>query len=336
MAIRGRAPAAPPPPPNSGGGVNFGAPGFFSAGFGLPEGRYALLWETEMYTPTKKDGTSGNPFLSVTLTAFPIDTAGNSLGEPVRHELKCGTNAHQSFMPSGDGKGFEAVPGGSSTGLSGQANFGIFWDSLVKCGMPPNYVTTSFEPLDGLWVRTSNIPEPEERKQLRSRTGEAAMMAGAEEGGGGNRKCAVVIEVLEGGKPWEGGGGLPEGVEVPTAPPVKPGPRRVTRGATPAAAAARRAPAPVAPAPEPEGDVDAGAIESAASDGITNILSIEANSGGMSKLALRTQVFKDIGKNVSDDMAQAVQETYMLDDAALNTILGPLGYKVAGAFIKPV
>ena len=320
-----RRPAAAQKPP-AGGSVNFGDDSFYFGGLGLPEGDYAMTFHTQMFQPTKRDGTpSGQPFLAVMATAYPLNG-----GDPHEMPLSCGRKSHESFVPSADGKGFDAVPGGSSVGMNDSTNWAIFRKSLVNCGLPAGLLSNDLSVIDGIWVHTQNVPEPEERKQLRSATGEAALQAAADNSR--PKLIPTVSEILEGGKPWEGGGGIPaEGQTV--APPARTVARPVAT-ARPAAVAARRpvAVAPQAPVEEAEGASDED-IAVAALNGCTEHLSKPANAKGCTRLALRTGCFSAISKSQGEDMASAVLETYFNSDDALNVILGQLGYKVAGGSV---
>lgn len=325
MAIARRPAAVKPAVPVGGGSVNFLDDTFYLGGLGLPEGDYACIFTTRMFQPTKQNGMpSGAAFLAVMLAAYPL--AG---GDPTEHPLGCGPNAHKSFVPSVDEKGFDPVAGGSSVGVSEMTNWSIFRKSFRDCGAPP--ATNNLSIYDGVWIHTQNVPEPEERKNFRgSQTGEAALQAEDR----GPKLCIVVSEILEGGKPWEGGGGIPaEG--QPAAPAA---PRRAVAPARPApvAAAAPRRIAPVA-APEPVEEaveVSDEDIAVAAMSGATEHLAKATNMKGCTKLSLRTGTFAAVSKAQGEDMANAVLETYFVSDAALNVILGELGYKSEGGQIK--
>jgi hypothetical protein len=76
-------------------------------------------------------------------------------------------------------------------------------------------------------------------------------------------------------------------------------------------------------------------VKIAAINGVSAVL--ESQPKGCSKLMLKTGTFKAVAgpKGANDDMAQAVQEAYFATDAALNALLGEVGYKLAGAMITP-
>lgn len=320
LARRVTAPAAP-----AGGSVNFGGDGFFTGALGLPEGNYAVTFAYQMFTPTKQDGTPTRtpPFLAVMGTFYPIDPAtGASLGEPTEHPLNCGMKAHESFLPSEDGMGLVAVPNGKSVGMWNYSSWGMFFDSLKNAGLPPGLVTSSLEPLQGVWLHTMSIPEPEEKKRAakkaRATTGAAAMMGGAQEEDR-DRQMTVVSEILEGGKPWEGTGGIP--AEAP-APAPKVAPKAAPRGRT----ATPATPAAVDPSDEE-------AIGNATLEALSAVLG--ANPAGMMKVALKTQAFAAAKKAVGDEMAQAVMNTYLQADDTLGAALEELGYVIAGLKVTP-
>lgn len=311
--------------PASGGSVNFGDDSFYLGGLGLPEGDYAMEFHTQMFQPTKQNGSPvGTPFLAVMATAYPL--AG---GEPTEHPLGCGQKTHESFVPSADGKGFEPVAGGSGIGMNENCNWSLFRKSLVDCGLPPGTLTNDLGVLDGIHVHTRNIPEPEERKNFRGKkptTGEAALQqASAQAEPDRNRVCLVVTEILEQGKPWEGTGGIPaNGNGATAAVAAKPAATRTAAAARPAA----RAAAPVA---APAAEVTDDDLSAAAINGISEVLAKEPL--GCFKTKLRVGTFSAVSAVQGEDMANAVLETYFGSDDALNSLLGQLGYVVSGAKI---
>lgn len=340
MAVVRRAAAAPARAVQVGGSVNFGDDSFYLGGLGLPEGNYAMEFHSQMFQPTKQNGQPANTpaFLAVMVTAYPIDAAGNPIAgaEATEHPLGCGTKTHESFVPSADGKGFEAVPGGSGIGMNENCNWSLFRKSLLNSGLPPGTLTNDLSVIDGLWAHTRNIPEPEERKAFRTKksaTGEAALQqanaAAAEPERG--KMCLIVTEILEGGKPWEGTGGLPGEAPAPAA-------RVQARPAAPRAVApaARKVAAPVAQAEPAEMTEDD--LKAAALNGMGEVLSTKPL--GCFKVALSTGTFaavsaayKDQG---GDDIAGAVIETYFQDNATLDILLGELGYRMNGAKVEPI
>lgn len=343
-------PAAAAPAQAAMDGINFGSLSIYVAGGGLPEGDYALEFAVRMYQATNQQGvTRGPERLGVMVTAHSL-TDPNA--EPRDQFYSMGRNAHLSFAPNPDtGKGLVPVPGGAGTTLNNSTNWHFFLKSLYDCGLPDGVFVNDLSVLDGVWVHITNVPEPEERKGFGgAQTGEVA-----EERRAGT--IGVVSEILQGGAPWDGGGGFE------TAPAPAPAARRAAparagalattarpaaRAAAPAARPAARAAAPAArpvarraaaPPPEPEpveGEVSDDDIIAAAVSGIEAVLSDPTNAKGISRLKLRTGAFKAISESQGDDMAQAVQEMIFVPDDQLNAVLGELGYQLKGTNITPL
>lgn len=292
--------------------VAFGALSNYSGGFTLPEGDYALEFDVQMFAGTKQDGSKAGPErLGVMVTAHPL--AG---GEPTQQFYSMGGKAHLSFAPNPEtGKGLVLVPGGAGGSLNNQTNWVLLLKSLYDCGLPEGVFSDDFSTLDGIHVHTAVVPEPESRKGFGAKTGEAEQE---------ERKpglVAVVTEIKEDGKPWEGSGGIP-GAEAPA--PVKAGPKAVAKVAPKVAPKA-------APAPVEEEVSDEDAVHVAAISGMTSVL--EKNPTGCTKIKLRTDTFKA----VEEDQRQAVIETYFnKGDDVLNQILGELGYNIVGAMVKAI
>lgn len=286
---------------------------FYSGGFLLPEGLYAMEHNVVLHTFTDKDGnTKGDPRLGVMLTAYPINEKGESIGPPVNQFESMGTSAHKSYMPSEDGKSVAPVPGGQGT-VSNKANWFFYLESMINTGMPKGIGDLSA--IDGVWVRTANIPEPEERKGFGGTTSEV------EQKPRGNNKMPVVTEILDGGKPWEGTGGIPGDTPKAAAPKTaKPGPKGVVGkpAAAPAAAALDES------------------ILNAATNGVASVLSKPANAKGMVKLMLKTHTFKAVKDAESDEVANAVINHFFGEDpTALTSLLAELDFKINGTRIEP-
>lgn len=316
--------AAPPAPVNR---VNFGDELFYVGGglFDLPEGDYAVYFETVIHTPTKQDGTaSGKPsFLAVKATHYPL--AG---GEPHESILSMGQKPAvlQSFQPTPDGKGLAAVPGGPSTTIGGKTNWGMYRKSLIDSGMPKDALGDSFESIDGVWVHAMSVPEPEDRKSFKKNAATSEVVE--EEKDFGPKMIPVVTAILDGGKPWEGTGGMPDATAAPV--PAKAAPRAAAPAAARPAPARTAAPAPVAAAAaEPDAD-----LYDIALDAMTSVLAVEANANGCTRVTLRTGTFKTVSTKHGQDVANSVVNTYLNDEAALNGVLGVLGYKAEGGSIK--
>jgi hypothetical protein len=320
--IRRPAPVAAPPPPVA-EGPNFGDLSFYSGGFLLPEGDWALEFNVQMHQGTDKNGTpKGAARLGVMLTAYPVAN-GALAGEPQEQFLSMGSKAHESYVPNDTGKGLAKVPGGPGS-VTNKANWWYFLESLYNTGLPVGIFTDDLSVLDGIWVHTQNIPEPEERKGFgTAATGEVQEQRF-------NNKMPVVSEILEGGKPWEGTGGIPTAAAA--APKATVAGRIAPRPAT------TRAQAPPSPAATTGDDED---VKNAAINGITSILMFEQpkgvypNANGIKKLLLRTGTFKAVNTAVSPEMGQAVMDAFFSDDASLNGLLGEMGYHLVGNDVKP-
>lgn len=298
--------------------VNFGALEFYSGGgLRLPEGRYAAEFMAEMNAFTKQDGTSaGNPKLGIMGYFTPLDG-----GDQRQQFFSMGGKAHLSFAPDPTtGKGLVLVAGGPASTLPRSTGWQLFLNSLYDAGLPEGIFTNDLTVLDGVWVATANQPEPAERKGFgQAQTGEASV----EEKRMGDGLVTVVVEILEGGKPWEGTGGVPnEAVATPVAAP------KAVVGRIAPKPAAKPVAAPVAAAAA--GDED---VMTAAEAAVAEVLT--AKPAGLPKLGLKTSVFGSITKSQGNEMAQAVQAQVMNDDTVLANLLGTLGYVIAGPLVKP-
>lgn len=319
------------------GGVNFGELEFYSGGFNLPEGDHCLFFDVRMHAGTKQDGTPAGPErLGIMLHAYSIGPDGTlKSDEAVEKFLSMGTKAHQTYCPdpdSADANGWckevSLVPGGPGQQPNNQTNWGLFLKSLYDCAMPKGTFTNSLTTIDGVWVHTQNVPEPEDRKGFGAATGEVEQQV---------RKAGtipIVTAILENGKPWEGGGGL----KAAAAPVAGPKPK-VAAGPKPGPKAAPKAgPRPVAPAPvaavETGEAMDDDAVRAAALNGIAEVLG--AAPKGVLKLVLRTGTFTKIKEKEGEEMAKQVAESIFADDTVLAGLLGEVGYKIAGASISPL
>jgi hypothetical protein len=194
--------------------------------------------------------------------------------------------------------------------------------SLFDSGLPNGVLQDDLSVLEGIHVHMANVPEPEDRKGFRAKTGEASEIQAP-------GTVAVVTEIKDDGKPWEGTGGVPAETapkpngKVPhgtgqTAAPAAATRPAISRGAT--------ATTPAAPASD---------TETIAFNGVSSVLMTAGNSKGMGKLMLRTSTFKAVSANNGQEEAQKVVNTYFASDDTLNAILNPLGYKVAGPQVVP-
>lgn len=304
-------------------GPNFLSLDFYSGGFLLPEGLYAMEHNIVLHTITDKDGnTRGDPRLGVMLNAHPINEAGERTGPAVQQFVSMGTKAHLSYMPNESGKGLVPVAGGPGM-VSNKANWFYYLESMLNAGLPNGVATNDLTAIDGTWVRTSNIPEPEDRKGFGGGTGEV------EGNKPRNNKMPVVTEILDGGKPWENTGGIPDESDAPApakAPAGKAGPKAVVKTAPKAAAAAPAA-------------VSADLTEetlTAATNGIASVLSKPQNAKGLVLLMLKTGTFKAVNDAESPAMADAVTKHFFgADTSNLTSVLDELGFALNGLRVEP-
>jgi hypothetical protein len=304
-------------PAANGGAFNFGDLSAYSTGGGLPEGDY--IWKDctiKMHEYTKADGTpasKGGAKLGVMITVVPM----NDLGAQFEQFYGLGSKAHESWQPNPEtGKGIVPIPGGPGIAPNNMTKWAMLYKSLIDSGLPNGILQDDFSVLEGMHCHMANIPEPKEWAGYQSKTGEAA-----EERKSGT--IAVVTEIKDDGKPWEGTGGMPE------AAPAKPAPAAKTVKL--AAKPIQAKPAP-APAPAPAGD---DALQQVAENGISTVL-LEKNPHGCKKVALRTGTFKAVSTAPGGDatLANKVLSAYFGSDEALNSILNPLGYEVDGLDVR--
>lgn len=308
MALPKKPAAAPAP-----AGVNFGSADMYVAGGGLPEGDY--VW-TDLNVQIFEGfgAVKGKPRLGVMIT---MQSLNDLTADPRQQFYSMGGSADKSFAPNPvTGKGLVAVPGGPGLTLNNQTNWAILRQSLMDSGLPEGVFTDDVSVLEGIWVHMHNQPAPEERKGFGNK------MAEVQDDRKGPDNIAVVSEIKEDGKPWDGTGGLPEAAPAVTkVAPKAAGPVKV---APKAAAKAAPVAAPV--------DED---VQSVAIAGVTSVLEKAENANGCPKVRLRTGTFAAIKASHGDDMAQAVAEEYFATDDSLNALLGQLGYVVKGLQVVP-
>jgi hypothetical protein len=302
-------------PPSS--GFNFGDMTAYSSGGVLPEGDYCWTDLTvEMFQPTKQTGEKVGPAkLAVKITLVPLGG-----GEPREQHYSLGTSAHQSWQPNPEtGKGLVAVPGGPGTPPNASTNWAFLIKSLYDSGLPQGILSDDLSVLEGIHVHMANVPEPEERKGFMSKTGEAGETQGP-------KTIAVVTEIKDDGKPWEGTGGIQEQAPKPNGKVPTAAHAAATR---PAVSRTANAPASTAPAAQSED------TETAAITGISSVLELPQYAKGVGKLILRTSTFKSVSTTYGQEVAQKVINTFFSSDDTLNSVLNPLGYKVSGPTVVP-
>jgi hypothetical protein len=316
MAITRRtAPAAPvaPPPPQyaqpqvapTHDSVNFMDMGFYMGGFLVPQGNYVITdVVTRLFKGEKQP--AGSEKLGVQITFIPLNDPRQESKKEQFYSM--GGSTHLSFMPSPDGSGIVAIPNAPSQNAPNSTNWAILLKSLYDCGLPIGICTNSVKPLEGTWVYVTHIDEPEERSQFQSNTSEVQTRSNI------RKKIAVIGEILDGGKPWEGSGGWPD---------------------KPVAVNGHAAPlAHVAP-PAPAAGVDLSDVRTSALNAISDVLEAEAKAGKLqtARIALRNGVFNNLMPKLGEAGAGAVLAQVFDAPGVLNTVLGDLGMKVAGAMI---
>lgn len=298
----------------------------YTGSFVLPAGDWAIWFDLMLQQP-KENSSYSNPRLGVRLSCYPLDKPG---AEPTEQFLSMGRKAHESFMPSENGKSLVPVIGGPGT-LTNKSNWSLFHNSLYNAGMPEGLASNDLSVLDGVWVTTAQEAEPEERKGFGgAETGEV------QQANRGTGKVPVVIAILEGGAPWEGGGGIPEAPKATT----RPGPKAVAPPAGRPAPTPAGRPAPTRPAPTstPAESADAGdadAVTAAAVNAVGTVLGDAKYANGCPKLILKTSVFKLIEKSDGKEMAQAVTNAYFSSDELMAGLLEQINYKLEGSTVKP-
>lgn len=300
--------------------VNFGDISMYVAGAAIAEGNYALEFlvmneqETENYKPKV-------PRIGVQVTAHSISDPK----EVKSKFLSMGSKAHETFAPNPEtGKGLvlkAGVQGGGT--IPSSCNWALFLKSMYDCGLPQGIFTNDVSVLDGVHVHLANVPESEERRGFKNKKA-ATSEVEEEPKFDGPRTTLSVTEILEGGAPWEGGGGIPDADATPA-----PAPKTVGKVAPKPIAGKPAAKAPVAAAAV-VGDEE---IMASAINGVTAV--IEKNPNGVGKIILRTGTFKAVSAADGDEMAQAVIDTFFGSDDALNTVIEQLGYKVEGIKVVP-
>jgi hypothetical protein len=294
----------------------------YSGGKQLPKGLYAVEFLVKLHQPTKNDGTPiGAKRLGVMANFVPIKDDGTAGGGEAHESFfGFGTKAHESFVPNAAGTGIDQIPG-TPGNLSNKSNWFLFLESLYNCGLPQGTVDADISALNGVWVRTDNIPEPEDRKNFKMEAEPGAEEKKDERRGSG--LVTVVTEILDEGKPWEGTGGMPTtkkadgraaGKPIPTKASLKPGPKAVEK-----------------PAAKKAADVDYSELVDAAIQAF-----LGENEDGASRLKVRTAVFKTIKESADEKTAQAAVRDVFDNADSLSNILEAIGYSVQGTNIAKV
>jgi hypothetical protein len=167
-----------------------------------------------------------------------------------------------------------------------------------------------------VWASIGTEPEPAEWGQQRK--GGNAAAKGLVGGGAAKEEertytpgvIPIVTAFLDGGLPWEGGGGMPEGAEAAPAAPAAKG--------KPAVAAKAKAKAAVS-----ADDLD---MEEVAKEAIGDALS-ELGDGTVT-VKIKNHAFAYVQKAYSEEAAASFMDQVGNDDAAFIMILEALGRKI--------
>lgn len=306
MALQQQKKTVAPPP-----GLDFFSPDFYSGGAALPEGNYIWM-DANFHMRQATDRTTGvnkgEARLTCTIKVVPLE---DPTGKEIEVHYSLGTKAHLSFQPDPNtGKSLVPVPNGPASTANNQTNWYLLVNSIINSlqGWPDDLPKNDLTVFDGSWIHMIPIDEPAERKSFVAQTGEAASDKITP------MRIPVVSQFLEGGRPWEGGGGIPEAPAV-----LKASPKATVRAVAPVATKA---------APEPEAEVD----DSVKTIAISTAAGIMAkNPTGLSKLKLRTETFKAVKASTKDDdMAQAVIAQYFEDADGFSNLLDEILHQLQG------
>ncbi len=281
--------------------------------FDIPEGNYAI-----QYRVVNAKYTDGTTPIGTEITAFPLGG-----GDPVVKFITYGKGMEESWMPSGDGMSVletEQEEDFVRKPFSKKGNWAVHLKSLYDAVPDIPNLSDSFEPIDGIWATIQNIPEPEERSTFGQSTAEET-----EKRKKFPNKIPVITAILDGGKPWEGGGGFDFEAKPTKTVAKKPAPPAVKPKAK--------------PTPEPEEEAEEEQDENEASDATTVADSAVAaflakNKAGSSSAMLQTSVFSAVKKEHGAEMAQAVMG--ILKGDSYEALLGGHSFELKGVMVKPV
>lgn len=336
-AVQPVAAVAPPPPPSSTGEVfDIFDVSQYAVGKMIPEGDYAVEFVVQEHQSIKAETGQavGKPRLVVMLVAYPLKG-----GDPYEQPVSFGSKAIASWVPTANGKGIQKRAGGPGLPPTNKSNWMYFLDSMIQSGMPVDALKgNDLSAIDGTWMHIQPVPEPEERKSFRktAATGEAQ----EDDEPRGNGLMPACTGFIEGGKPWEGGGGFGFVQQAPAAPAAparvatRPAPVAARPAAVAPAAAPRRAPVAVPPPPpppqteEPEGEMT---LEDAALEAIGNVLTKPGNAKSLKIMKARMDVHAVATEKFGDQTAtDIVNQFFGGNDANLLNLLGNIDYTISG------
>lgn len=306
-------------------GVNFLQLDFYAPTAFLPEGDYCLFFQVKHNQAVDKvtGQPKGDNRLGVEITAYDLTNPTEEAKKTQFYGM--GKEALLNYAPNPEtGKGLVPLPGSSGARLNDSTNWMLFLKSLLDCD--PNLssvLSNDLSVIDGVWVHIQNIPEPESRKNMSSSTSEGQSQPNQP------RTVAVVSEIKDNGKPWEGTGGLP------TAP-VRSNVTITSRdvGKLPTAFLKSAAPAQQPLPPPTTGAVDEEDVLDAAVQATTGVMS-KAKNGTMLKIQLKTNVVKHLDDNYNKEIKQAVMDKFFSSDEALSQFLEELNFTLSGVTVKP-
>lgn len=336
--------------------VNFLDYDDYSSGGGIPNGRYVMFFDPMDFAPEPRAGQKRTePRLGVMVTAYNPEAKDDIHTQ----FLGFGKGFNKCYTINPDtGKGLVVIPGQTPLPFPASSNWGYFLKSMKDNGLGKGVATNDLSVFDGLWADVAQVPEPEDRKGFRNNS-KSMSEAEDEPEIKGSGKILQIVQFVEGGVPWEGGGGLPEGFpphvvgagqkkkDAPATPakpaapagrtapspkaaaaPARPGPAKPNGSAKPGPAR------PAAPATPAATGLDELEVREAAVNGIAAVLGQPANTNGLFQVKLRTGAFQAVSKAVSAEMGQAVLDTFFGSAEALNGVLGDLGYVTDGTNVS--
>lgn len=323
-------------------GINFLDYDQYQSGGGIPNGRFILYFDPMNFKPEPRSGVRqqfSDARLGVMVTAYNPDNKDDIHTQ----FLAFGKDLNKAYTvnPDPNIKGLLPIPGAAAIPFPASSNWGYFLKSMLDMGMPRNYATNDLTAMDGVWADVAQNPEPEDRKGYRNSAKAMSEVEAPEIKGSG--KILQIVDFVENGKPWEGGGGMPEGfpehnitniLKKPAPatagaakPSPRPGPVAPKPGPKPPVSAAK---GPAKPAPKAAAeatDLDPMEVHDAAIQAIAAILG--ENVDGLLRIKLRNGVFANSNKT-NPAMGQAILEQFFATDDSLNGILGEIGYVIEG------
>lgn len=290
----------------------------YVSGGGLPEGDYCLMFKFKLHQPMdrKTNQARGEKRLGVMITAYDLN---NIAAEPKEEFYSMGSKAHLSYCPDPEtGMKIMAIPGAPAASFYQDTKWQMFLEELYNSTLPDGVFEDDLTAINGIHVHLHPIPEPASWSEIRkgAQVSEAAMAG--QQVNSKPQMVAVPTMILDGGKPWEGTGGIPK--EAKTA-------HGANGKAVAAAAASAPKPEDGAGGDDPSDDelLDLG------SQAVTAILATPGNADGMPKAKLKTDCFEWATREYEPDVVTAMMDLLFGNADNLSAVLGELGYK-AGRF----